>query len=60
MMHPQWLETPNQDTRPATKFICALQYNQLNFFEIRPALCQPKSGLVVTITLEFLDKYYTM
>jgi hypothetical protein len=27
MMAPQWLEETNQDTKPAAKLTCALEYN---------------------------------
>jgi hypothetical protein len=27
-MAPEWLEIPNQDQRPATKFMAAVKYNK--------------------------------
>jgi hypothetical protein len=55
-MMPKWLEKPNQDQRLAAKFTSTFKYNKLKVFHYTK-LHQPKSGLVVTISLEFLDKY---
>ena len=51
-MAPVALEKPNQDPRPAGRFISALQYDKLKVFNETKYV---STGLVVTVTLEFLD-----
>jgi hypothetical protein len=48
---------PRQKTEVLLEGLYVL-YNTINGRSyVKPSLYQPKSGIVVTITLEFLDKY---
>jgi hypothetical protein len=61
MVAPVWLEKPDQDKVPKqTEDLLEglyVLYNTINGRSwVKPNRSQPKSGIVVTIKLEFLDK----
>jgi hypothetical protein len=50
----------NQDQRPAPKLMAAFKYNKLMAFSTIPNLYWHNSGLVLRISLEFLNSYSTV